>query len=153
MARVTPEQVLEALDIHLSGAFKWGRKDCLLAVADAYLHLRGVDVAAPLRGLYDSEGAARNLISLHGGFVAGTEKLMAVAGLSPLEQPVSGCIGLSSIQGVDTVLGHSFCICIHGDVWAGKSLRGYSSKLKVERFWDVPADPTHGAAHPLGGSG
>lgn len=47
---------------HLSIPAEWGVSDCLLTVADAIEAVTGVDLAAKIRGKYDSEAGAARLL-------------------------------------------------------------------------------------------
>lgn len=47
--------------------FAWGQNDCALLVCDAVLEITGTDMAADVRGKYDSEESARALL---GGLLA-----------------------------------------------------------------------------------
>lgn len=47
---------------HLSTPPEWGVSDCLLTVADAIEAVTGVDLAAKIRGTYDSEIGAAKLL-------------------------------------------------------------------------------------------
>lgn len=46
-----------------SAPFAWGQNDCFLLVCDAVAETIGIDMAAEVRGKYDSEESARSIVS------------------------------------------------------------------------------------------
>lgn len=81
--------------------FEWGKNDCCLFAADAVLAITGEDVAADMRGSYDSAlGAARQLEAMGGVGV------IATARLGPSVSPRLARIGdvvLLSIDGAESL--------------------------------------------------
>lgn len=69
--------------------FRWGEFDCCLWACDVVAVLRGVDLAAPFRGRYDTaRGAARALRTFSGAGLDATATKIAAAHGFP-EIPVS----------------------------------------------------------------
>lgn len=84
-----PDRLHAFLDAANSRRFSWGRHDCALFACDAALAITGDDLAAPLRGRYETAlGAARALKRFAGGELAETaEKIAADHGIA--EVPVT----------------------------------------------------------------
>lgn len=91
-----------------SGARRYvsGHHDCVLWVCNWIKEQRGVDPAAPWRGSYTSEMAARRLVARAGGLEALVADGMARAGLVPTDDPLPGDVGLITLEG----LGQMFAI-------------------------------------------
>lgn len=50
--------------------FRWGQNDCILFALDCVRAITGADMAADIRGKYDSAASARDLIKTYGGDLA-----------------------------------------------------------------------------------
>lgn len=102
----------------------WGELDCFLFVADWVELCTGRDPAGPFRGAYESERQARTILRLAGGPLAlATERLGAI-GLSPMDAPQRGDVGLVRVGmcfGRRVALVPAGAVCVASDKWAVKT--------------------------------
>ena len=52
---------------HKSNPGKWGEADCCMFACDAILAITGTDIAADVRGKYDTEDSAKEMLKERGG--------------------------------------------------------------------------------------
>jgi hypothetical protein len=75
-----PERLAALAEARQEQPFAWGTNDCAMFAADWVLAVRGVDPAEDLRGAYDDEAGAAEILAGHGGLGPLAEELMAAAG-------------------------------------------------------------------------
>lgn len=120
---------LEAAIAAMDHPWRWGTHDCCAAACSAFAALRGFDPMLPLRGTYATGADAADMIEAWGGFEFMTERLAAMSGMRPCAGG-PGAIGLAiGIAGPMLVFG------VGPDLWAGKTLRGFTLLHRVERAW------------------
>ena len=95
MAGLTRERRLAAyLSQSVRKPFAWGSHDCCLFVAGWIEAERGVDTAGGFRSRYRTELGAARLIRRAGGFLPFLGRLAATAGLSRVDDPRPGDVGV-----------------------------------------------------------
>lgn len=88
---VNREAVLRAtLRLWRRSAHIYGQADCLLSVADYARDLCGVDIGAPWRGTYRTEGAATAIVTRAGGAVPLLGGALMAGGFVQIETPTRG---------------------------------------------------------------
>jgi hypothetical protein len=81
--------------------FVWGEMDCITAICDWVLRVRGVDPGAPVRGTYDSRGACQRETGYFRDPVGVIGKLFADVGLARVEVAQPGDVALIVVADVD----------------------------------------------------
>jgi len=84
---------------HGARAWRPGRVDCLLMLADYAIALGHSDPAAHLRGTYDSEEGFRRIIERAGGVVPLVGDCASRIGARRLQYPLRGAIGVIGSAG------------------------------------------------------
>lgn len=87
--------------------FAWGSNDCSLFAADAVLAITGRDLAADLRGTYDSARGASRILHERGGMRA-----IATAALGP--EVATGFAAVGDVLLMNTPEGEGLAICNGG---------------------------------------
>lgn len=100
----------------LGASWSWGRVDCTIWVADWCLRRWGVDPAADLRGSYETEEGADNLIRNAGGLIRLVSPRMTF--LLRAVDPADGAVGIIEI------LGRQTSAVMTGGKWAFRTPRG-----------------------------
>ena len=113
--------------------FGWGTHDCCLWGADVVLAVAEVDPAAPYRGTYNTEQAARALLAEHGGIAGLATAHLGAPVLPSLARP--GDLGL-----VQTAAAETLAVCL-GTHWAAPGLAGLAllRTTHVSAAWRVGA--------------
>ena len=109
--------------------WRWGVYDCCASACTAFHLLHGIDPMGELRGAYGNAAEAEAAISARGGWEDMTDALAKAAGLNACAGR-AGAIGLH--QGP---FWPSLVIGLGGDLWAGKTVRGWAVVRGVERAW------------------
>lgn len=74
-----PARLAAAIAAQAAAPFAWGRRDCMLAVADVILAMTGVDPAAGWRGSYDDAPGAALALKRIAGPGVDHERLLELA--------------------------------------------------------------------------
>ena len=127
--KLTPDDVMAAVEEHMGGPFVWGLSDCCSAPCAAFAALHVIDPMERVRGTYDDRTGARRLIQRMGGLRIFAHRLAHDAGLR------SGG-GLGAIGLIPNGKGFSLAIGL-GDLWAAKADAGFSFVTEVEAAWCV----------------
>lgn len=128
--KLTPDDVMAAVEEHMGGPFVWGRADCCSAPCAAFAALHGIDPMARVRGTYDSRSGAWRLIRTMGGLQTFAPRLARDAGLRAVPSGI-GVIGL-----IPNGTGFSLAIGL-GTCWAAKAVAGFHIVQEVEAAWSV----------------
>lgn len=83
--------------------FEPGHHDCVLMACDWVLERRGVDPAAPWRGLYKSRASAARLIRNAGGLVPLVTGGMALANMATTEDAMFGDVAVIRFEQTETM--------------------------------------------------
>lgn len=70
-----PERLSKFIESRRNVPFKWGENDCALFAADCVLELTGIDHAEGMRGNYQCETYAAQLVRLAGGMRTFAQRL------------------------------------------------------------------------------
>lgn len=89
------ERFLSLLRERHATPFRWGSSDCAMWAADAFHSLRGVDLAADLRGRYQTALQALRIITPMGGL-----RGLLCERLRPVACPVDGDVALTRTDGL-----------------------------------------------------
>lgn len=112
---------------------KWGKDDCLIALADIYLAIDGIDLAARFRGRYRGEKGARRELGRRGalGACAAAARRLGYVQINPA-RALSGGLGLAP-----TPAGPTGVIRYRG-FWIGRADCGFRSFASDQliRAWD-----------------
>lgn len=96
-----PERFYEALRARRRLPFRWGQTDCCLTAADLILAMTGVDLAAGLRGTYESAEEAQAVCRK---FVARHPEVARRLDVSPVGDGCSGLIiVLAELHGMERI--------------------------------------------------
>ncbi|SLN36475.1 hypothetical protein AQS8620_01294 [Aquimixticola soesokkakensis] len=97
--------------------FEWGRSDCMTALADWILRVRGVDPLATVRLTYQSASEAERLYGWLSRPVQSVDHYFVPCGLGMTAAPVRGDVGIVQVRGGGHAVGG---ICL-GENWAFRS--------------------------------
>lgn len=81
-----PARLADFVEARRGRPFAWGEQDCVSLAADAVWEITGVDLLAPHRGAYATEGQAEAIVAAAGGMAALLADLAGRIGLS--DRPV-----------------------------------------------------------------
>jgi len=132
-------QMNKAKSRDISSAMQYGTDDCLLWLADIYLPVLGVDLAADFRGQYDCQERAMELLGWRGvpGALINAAKKMSWDRINPLRAE-TGDLGM-----VLTPNGYAGVIK-YGPFWIGRHDEGfamcraeYRGRPIVQRAWGI----------------
>ena len=123
---MTPETVLEAVDMAMSRPFEWGACDCVSAACDAFARLWDTDPLAPWRG-YASRAEAVCILRDIGGFDALAEAM--TGGMAGGHEPGGLALSIGRQR--------SMLICIQPGLWAGKTRDGFGITKQAGRGWHL----------------
>lgn len=117
------------------GPFRWGKDDCLIALADIYRSVIGIDLAAAYRGRYRSEKGAARVLGRRGvpGALAGAARRMGYVSV-PQARAKTGGLGMAATPGGPTG------VIRYREFWIGRADGGVRSfpADQIIRAWDKP---------------
>lgn len=120
---------------HVLHAWKPGRVDCLLTLADWFVWRGFPDAAAHLRGTYHTEDGYRALIDQEGGAVPMVARCAARIGLVRIETPSIGSI---AVIGSPTNSHRQFGVIYDGSKWLLRADKGFLPMIaRPLAIWDV----------------
>ena len=115
--------------------FVWGRRDCMLVLADWIMEVRGVDPAAGRRGTYHDEKSCEAVTGFISRPVEVAARHFEGVGLARVDQAQPGDVAV--IQIGNAVVGAIW----NGAAWVSKSERGAHAAhprfAKVLACWEV----------------
>lgn len=117
--------------------WEWGERDCLLWLGLWSKQATGIDGGWPWRGRYRTALGCVRTLNRSGGMEACIERGAALAGMSGAENPMSGAVGLVTVQ---TARGPSLVGGIFtGERWAVLMPHGVLSiRTTPLRAWNLP---------------
>ncbi len=114
-------------------SMRWGRDDCLMALADIVLVATGRDVAKGYRGRYRSRRGALRVLG-KGGVAGAVAKAARALAMRPAVAAACRTGGLGLVKTADGPAG----VMRHGFLWIGRLDGGFSAypSKAVYRAWD-----------------
>jgi len=119
-------------------SFKWGKSDCMLAIAD-YLEGRfNIDCASHYRGKYNSRASCRELTNYNGNIIRVFESGVAKIGLATTDNPVRGDVGIIEVEECGKQI-EIAALCLGDGFWGIRALRGViiTKTVKLIKGWSV----------------